>query len=185
MPFQPQPACLTDFELPSYVNGIVNFVTLELLMLFLVKLHFIPFLGNRISAKTKERCQVLASILATVAIVPISRVTLDAPTLLSTAFGKISANRDFEVIEGVVIDVIINAATAIFIVFFMYFRIDRMAWNYSLERRECMANPEAYANNEKLQQEKGLYYLSSFCTNYAPASLFHESKATRRKIFCY
>ncbi|GMH60219.1 hypothetical protein TrLO_g15898 [Triparma laevis f. longispina] len=37
---------------------------LELLMLFLVKIYIIPFLGNCISAKTKERCQVLTSILA-------------------------------------------------------------------------------------------------------------------------
>ncbi|GMI17735.1 hypothetical protein TrLO_g14838 [Triparma laevis f. longispina] len=36
MLFQPHPACLTDFELPSYVNGIIIFITLELLIRFLL-----------------------------------------------------------------------------------------------------------------------------------------------------
>ncbi|GMH50989.1 hypothetical protein TrLO_g12736 [Triparma laevis f. longispina] len=39
-----------------------------------------------------------------------------------------------------------------------------------------MKNPEAYQIDEKSQQEKGLYYLSSFYANYAPASLINESK---------
>ncbi|GMH92653.1 hypothetical protein TL16_g12411 [Triparma laevis f. inornata] len=62
---------------------------------------------------------------------------------------------DLMVFKGVVIDLIINVAIAIFIVSFMYCRIERIAWNYSVERREYMANLEAYAN-EKLQLEKGL-----------------------------
>ncbi|GMI17533.1 hypothetical protein TrLO_g14796 [Triparma laevis f. longispina] len=98
----------------------------------------------------------LAPILVTVAVVPILRVTLEAPALISTAYAKITANPgDLMVFKGVVIDLIINVAIAIFIVSFMYCRIERIAWNYSVERREYMANLEAYAN-EKLQLEKGL-----------------------------
>ncbi|GMH53680.1 hypothetical protein TL16_g06916 [Triparma laevis f. inornata] len=40
-----------------------------------------------------------------------------------------------------------------------------------------MEDPEAYQIDEKSEQEKGLHYLSAFCNNYTPASLFHESKA--------
>ncbi|GMI13720.1 hypothetical protein TrLO_g2459 [Triparma laevis f. longispina] len=165
LPFQPQPACLT--ELPSYVNGVVIFFALELLIRFLTNLHSNPLLGNRISAKTKERCQVLASILATVTVIPILRVTLDAPTMDSTSYDKISADHDIKAIEGVVIGIIINAATTIFVVSFMYFRIERMTWNYSCQRLEYMKNPEAYQIDEESQLKKGLHYLSSFCANYA------------------
>ncbi|GMH89939.1 hypothetical protein TL16_g11613 [Triparma laevis f. inornata] len=44
MPFQPQLACLTDYDLASNVNGIVIFLVVELLILFLTNLHSVPFL---------------------------------------------------------------------------------------------------------------------------------------------
>ncbi|GMH87797.1 hypothetical protein TrST_g8518 [Triparma strigata] len=151
-----------------------------------MRLHSVPLLRNCISTKTKERCQVLASILATISIVPILRVALDAPTLVSTTFETIAADaKNFEVIKGAIIDGLINIPVAIFIVAYMYFRVETMAWKYSVERLKYMENPEQYANDEDFQLKKGLPFLASFCANYTPRSLFHESKATRRKIFCY
>ncbi|GMH61932.1 hypothetical protein TrST_g1068 [Triparma strigata] len=186
MPFQPQPACVTDLNLTSYQNGVATFVFVEFIIQFLMRLHSIPLLRNCISTKAKERCQVLASILATIAIVPILRVALDAPTLLSTTFEKVAANtQNFEVMIEAIIDIILNFATAIFIVAYMHFRVQTMAWKYCVERRKYMESPEQYASDEDSQLKKGLPFLASFCANYTPRSLFHESKATRRKIFCY
>ena len=177
MPFQPQPACVTDLNLTSYQNGVATFVFVEFIIQFLMRLHSIPLLHNCISSKTKERCQVLASILATIAIVPLLRVALDAPTLISTVFGTIATNTgNVEVIVGAVMDGVINIATAIFKVAYMYFRIQTMAWKYSVERLKYMENPEQYASDEDSQLKKGLPFLASFCANYTPRSLFHESK---------
>ena len=58
----------------------------------------------------------------------------------------------------------------------MYFRVETMAWKYSVERLKYMENPEQYASDEDSQLKKGLPFLASFCTNYTPRSLFHESK---------
>ena len=177
MPFQPQPACVTAFDLSSYQNGILIFLFVELLIQFLMRLHSIPLLHNRISIKAKERCQVLASVLASIVIIPILRVVLDVPTLASTTYDIIKNNNtNLEVIKGAIIDCIINIATAIFIVAYMYFRIQTMAWKYSIERLKYMENPEQYASDEDSQLKKGLPFLASFCVNYTPRSLFHESK---------
>ncbi|GMH70799.1 hypothetical protein TL16_g05497 [Triparma laevis f. inornata] len=185
MPFQPQPACVPDFNLASYQNGVLVFFGVELFIQFLMRLHSTPILHNHISAKAKERCQMMASILATIAVVPILRVALDAPTLVSRIFKITSDEQNAEGIVAASINIIINIATAIFIVAYMYFRVETMAWKYSAERLKYMENPEQYASDEDSQLKKGLPFLASFCANYTPFSLFHESKATRRKIFCY
>lgn len=144
MPFQPQPACL-HLELPSYANGVVIFFTVELLIQVLKRLHSIPFLGSRISFKTKERCQVLASILATVAIIPILRVSLDVPTLISTSFDRLaSSSSDLDVYREVIFDGSVHLLAAIVIVTFMYFRIEVNSMKYSAERRNYMEDFEAY-----------------------------------------
>ena len=173
MPFQPQPACVADLNLESYETGVCAFLFVEFIIQFLMRLHSIPLLHNCISSKTKERCQVLASILATVAIVPLLRVALDAPTLLSTSYETIAADpKDIEVIIGAVMDIIINLATAIFIVAYMYFRIQTMAWKYSVERLKYMENPEQYASDEDSQLKKGL------------PSLPHSAQITRL-VHCF
>ncbi|GMH62331.1 hypothetical protein TL16_g03454 [Triparma laevis f. inornata] len=185
MPFQPQSACL-HLELPSYANGVVIFFTVELLIKVLKRLHSIPFLGSRISFKTKERCQVLASILATVAIIPILRVSLGVPTLISTSFDRLaSSSSDLDVYREVIFDGSAHLLAAIVIVTFMYFRIEVNSMKYSAERRNYMEDFEAYDKDEDSQISNFLPFLSSFCANYTPQSSFHESKATRRKIFCY
>ena len=188
MPFQPQLACVTNLNLASYETGVYAFLFVEFNIQSLMRFHSIPFLHKYFSAKTKERCQVLASILATISIVPLLRVALDAPSLISTAFETIVADSDsedsryFEVIKGAITDVFISVATAIFIVAFMYFRVETMAWKYSVERLKYMENPEQYASDEDSQLKKGLPFLASFCANYTPRSLFHESKVRMIKV---
>ena len=181
MPFQPQPACVKNFGLASYQNGVLAFLFVEFIIQFLTRLHSTPLLHNRVSSKAKERCQVLASILATIAIVPILQVALDAPATLSSFYKILKANNNgsnenIEAIRGALIGIVINIITAIFIVAYMYFRVETMAWKYSVERLKYMENPEQYASDKDSQLKKGLPFLASFCANYTPRSLFHESK---------
>ena len=125
----------------------------------------------------------LASILlATIAIVPILQVALDAPATLSSFYKILEANNNgsnenIEAIRGALIGIVINIITAIFIVAYMYFRVQQTtAWKYSVERQKYMEDPEQYASDEDSQLKKGLPFLASFCANYTPRSLFHESK---------
>ena len=83
---------------------------------------------------------------------------------------------------GAIIDGLINGATAIFIAAYMYFRVETMAYKYSVERLKYMENPEQYASDEDSQLKKGLPFLASFCANYTPRSLFHESKVRTREV---
>ena len=130
----------------------------------------------------------LASILlATIAIVPILQVALDAPATLSSFYKILEANNNgsnenIEAIRGALIGIVINIITAIFIVAYMYFRVQTTAWKYSVERQKYMEDPEQYASDEDSQLKKGLPFLASFCANYTPRSLFHESKVRRREV---
>lgn len=131
----------------------------------------------------------LASILATAAIVPIIRVSLDVPKLLGASFDDvmtpINDTDDQEVTKTIISEVVITIAFITAIISFMYFRIEAMAWRYNIERRNFMKNPEKYDRDEESQLKNILPFVASFCMNYTPDSLFFECKATRRKMYCF
>ena len=145
MPFQPQPSCLTDINLPSYGKGVAIFLILQLIILFLIKLHSIPILKNYITTNTQVNYQMLASNLASVSILPIMAVTIDAPTLISTSYDKIlNSDQDQRVNAGfdVITNIVITIGCLIFIVAYMYFIVESNTFAFSEERRKYMENPE-------------------------------------------
>ena len=145
MPFQPQPSCLTDVNLPSYSKGVAIFLIVQLIILFLIKLHSIPILKNYITTNTQVNCQILASNLVIVSIGPIMAVTFDVPTFISTSYDEIlNSDQDQQVnaIADVITNGLITIGCLIFIVAYIYFIVESNTFAFSEERRKYMENPE-------------------------------------------
>ncbi len=145
MPFQPQPSCLTDVNLPSYSKGVAIFLIVQLIILFLIKLHSIPILKNFITTNTQINCQILASNLVIVSIGPIMAVTFDVPTFISTSYDEIlNSDQDQQVnaIADVITNGLITIGCLIFIVAYIYFIVESNTFAFSEERRKYMENPE-------------------------------------------
>jgi hypothetical protein len=145
MPFQPQPSCLTDVNLPSYGKGVAIFLILQLIILFLIKLHSIPILKNYITTNTQVNCQMFASNLALVSVLPIMAVTFDFPTFISASYDKIlniDQDQKMNAIADVITNGVITIGCLIFIVAYMYFIVESNTFAFSEERRKYMENPE-------------------------------------------
>ena len=146
MPFQPQPSCLTDVNLPSYGKGVAIFLIVQLIILFLIKLHSIPILKNYITTNTQVNCQMFASNLALVSVLPIMAVTFDVPTLISTSYDIILNSGAINERVNAGVDIITNGlitiGCVIFIVAYIYFIVESNTFAFSEERRKYMENPE-------------------------------------------
>ena len=145
MPFQPQPSCLTDINLPSYSKGVAIFLIVQLIILFLIKLHSIPILKNYITTEMQVNFQVLASNLAIVSIGPIMAVTIDVPTFISASYDKIlniDQDQKMNAIADVITNGVITIGCLIFIVAYIYFIVESDTFAFSEERRKYMENPE-------------------------------------------
>ena len=118
----------------------------QLIILFLIKLHSIPILKNFITTNTQVNCQILASNLVIVSIGPIMAVTFDVPTFISTSYDKIlnSVAMDEQVNASIDVttNVIITTGCLIFIVAYIYFIVESNTFAFSEERRKYMENPE-------------------------------------------
>ena len=195
--FQPQPTCIKGFQLPNFApaKGLFFLFLAEFFVQFFSRLHSIPGLRNRVSLKMQERCQVLASMLTIITILPIMQILLNGSKIVSRIFSEVLETIEANdlLIKELILKITIKTArelaisitSAIAISFYMYFRVVTAARQYAIERRKYMENPEEYASDRVSQLKARLPFVASFCANYTPSSLFHESKATSRKILCF
>ena len=117
----------------------------QLIILFLIKLHSIPILKNFITTNTQINCQILASNLVIVSIGPIMAVTFDVPTFISTSYDEIlNSDQDQRVNAGfdIITNGLITTGCLIFIVAYIYFIVESNTFAFSEERRKYMENPE-------------------------------------------